>query len=243
MAGAIIPAEIWYEKFLGQLRKFIHYVTYVTIMITIATAVEEVFKQDDVAAAAARNGWLNLSAYARTIRPQLEAKLMKDVEEGSIVTALSRICTSLTPEQAQSDMIQSIAVHANLVGLSYERSDRASKRIRAIYNGVHADNNTFLTVTQGINEITIVAEARVAETFRSQLADVPSVYIKDNLVGITAKFALFHLETPNLIYALTRRLAYRDINLVEVVSTATELTFIVAKQDLPAALEQLQKDI
>ncbi len=243
MAGAIIASHVHNEKFLMSLHISIQNGISITIMITIASAVEDIFSQDDVALAAARNGWLNLSAYARAIRPHLEERLMKEIEEGSVVTALSRLCSTLSPAVPNSDILQSIAVHANLVGLSYERSDRTSKRIRAIYNTVHADNKTFLTVTQGINEITVVAEAKVAEAFRRELADVTQVYHKDNLVGITAKFALFHLETPNLIYALTRRLAYRDINLVEVVSTATELTFIVAKSDLHASLEQLQKDI
>jgi hypothetical protein len=40
-----------------------------------------------------------------------------------------------------------------------------------------------------------------------------------------------------------RRLAYKNVNLVEIVSTATELTFIIDKRDLATALEQLQKDI
>jgi hypothetical protein len=38
-------------------------------------------------------------------------------------------------------------------------------------------------------------------------------------------------------------LAYKDINIIEVVSTATELTYMIEKKDLPVALEQLQKDM
>lgn len=35
----------------------------------------------------------------------------------------------------------------------------------------------------------------------------------------------------------------KKVNIVEVVSTATELTYVIEKKDLAAALEQLQKDI
>jgi len=38
-------------------------------------------------------------------------------------------------------------------------------------------------------------------------------------------------------------LAYKNINIIEVVSTATEMTYIIEKQDVALALEQLQKDI
>lgn len=45
------------------------------------------------------------------------------------------------------------------------------------------------------------------------------------------------------MYGLMRRMALKNINLIEVVSTATELTFIIDKKDLQIGLEQLQKSI
>lgn len=215
-------------------------------MIHIATVVEDILTHDDVALAAARKGWLNLSSYARSIRPRVQEVLMKDVQEGSIVTALSRLAATHAQKdypQIGPDAIQSLAVHSNLEGITYERSDLVSAKIRETYNLVNPSNKTFLTVTQGINEITILAEAQVAQVFRGKLKDASKIYDKTNLVGITVKFALGNLELPNLIFALTRRLAYKSINIVEVVSTATELTYVIEKKDLAATLEQLQKDI
>ncbi len=215
-------------------------------MINIATLVEDILTHDDVALAAARKGWLNFSSYARSIQPQIRDGLMKDVQEGSIVTALSRLAaTHAQQEQSEigPDTIQSLAVHSNLEGITYERSELVSAKIRETYNQIKAGNKTFLTVTQGINEITILAEAQVAQVFRDKLKDASKIYDKRNLVGITVKFALGNLEIPNLIFALTRRLAYKSINIIEIVSTATELTYVIEKRDLAAALEQLQKDI
>lgn len=213
-------------------------------MITIAQTVENILRHDDVALAAAHKGWLNFSSYARAIRPQVQNSLLKDVQEGSIVTALSRIAPAMTHQPAiNSTIIQSFAVHSNLEGMTYERSEQVSADIRAIYHQIAVDNKSFLTVTQGINEITIVAQADVARLFRDKLRHAHVVYDKPNLVGITVKFAPQNLEVPNLIFSLTRRLAYRDINIIEIVSTATELTYVIEKPDVAAALEQLQKDI
>lgn len=213
-------------------------------MITIAQAVEEIFTKDDVAVAAARKGWLNLSAYARSIQPLVQAALMKEVEVGSLITALSRAVSLLSkPDTTMEGRIQSLAVHPGLDGLTYERSEAASARIRELYTRTPPDNKAFLTVTQGINEITILAEAAVARHFREALSDLPKVYDKRNLTGITIKFPLGNLEVPNLIHMFTRRLAYKDVNIIEVVSTATELTYIIEKKDAALALEQLQKDM
>lgn len=223
---------------------FDYYDIFVTIMITISQIVGDILRHDDTALAAARKGWLNFSAYARDIQAQVEDALMKDVQEASIVTALSRTAIDLhRPEERRTDVIQSLAVHSNLEGMTYERSEHSSATIREIYHQVSADNKSFLTVTQGINEVTIVAEAKVATVFRQALKGAHMVYDKSSLVGVTVKFAPSNLEIPNLIFSLTQRLAYKDINIIEIVSTATELTYILEKKDLAAALEQLQKGI
>lgn len=213
-------------------------------MITVAQITENILLQDDVALAAARKGILNLSSYARSIQPQIKRTLLKDVQEGSIVAALSRLVAGLdTAPPEITDVIQSLAVQSNLEGITYERSAEIASKIRKVYNLINVDDHTFLTVTQGINEITIVAESQVAQIFRSKLEGAHKIYDKANLVGITAKFKVGNLEIPNLIHTLTRRLAYKAVNIIEVVSTATELTYIIDRKDLEVALNQLQKDI
>lgn len=215
-------------------------------MINISKAVGDIFAQDDIAQAAAQKGWLNLSSYARDIRPAVEAALLKPASEGSIVTALSRLVTGAPaiPATAEADhILQSLSVHANLEGMTFERSEDTSARIGQIFRDLSVGNKAFLTVTQGMNEITVVAEARIAQVFRDQLRSAHKIYDKQDLVGITVKFGLSSLERPNTIYLLARRLAFKAVNLVEVVSTATELTFIIDKSELPTALAQLQKAI
>ena len=214
-------------------------------MINISQAVEDVPTHDDVALTAARLGWLNLSSYARSIRPQIENLLQKPAQEGSIVTALARLQTALQPSAGQqaSALMQGLSVHVNLEGITYGRSRETSSQIREIYAQISSATSTYLTVTQGINEITIIAEAKIAQKFREQLTNARKIYDKTNLVGITIKFDLAYLETPNLIFAHTRRLAYKDINIIEVVSTATELTYMIERKNLSIALEQLQKNI
>lgn len=213
-------------------------------MIKISVVIEEILKQDDIALAAAKQGWLNLSSYARSIQKDVEERLLKKVQIGSIVTALSRIIGTV-PIQAELGRrpVQSLVVHSSLEGMTYERNEETSDRIRRIYHATKTDNKTYLTVTQGLNEITVIAEARVAETFRTSLKRAQKIYDKKNLIGITVKFDLGYLEIPNLVFALTRRLSYKNINIIEIVSTATELTYILEKKDLACALEQLQKEV
>lgn len=213
-------------------------------MVNISQVVEDILSHDDIALGAARRGWLNLSSYARAIQPEVEAALIKPVSEGSIITALSRITSELPAHtQPSTDSIQGLSVHSNLEGMTFERSEELSQQIRDIYREVAVANKAFIAVTQGVTEVTIVASSSAARIFRDKLEGTHKIYDKQNLVGITVKFALENLEMPNLIFALTKRLAYKDINIIEIVSTATELTFIIDKADLAVALAQLQLDL
>ena len=213
-------------------------------MINISQAVQHIFSEDDIAQAAARKGWLNLSSYAREIQPVVASALLKPASEGSIITALSRIIARQPQVSIDAEhIVQSLSVHANLEGITYERSESTSNRMREIYRHVNVDNKAFVTITQGMGEITVIAEARVAHAFRQELRGSHVIYDKTDLVGITVKFDMDSLERPNTIFLLTRQLAFKGINLVEVVSTATELTFIIHKSTLAQALEQLQKAI
>lgn len=213
-------------------------------MINISQVVQEIINRDDLVLAIAGRGLLNISAYAREIQPEIETILIKNVKEGSIVAAINRNIKDLPGNEIPSgNILQSISVHSNLEGISYERTDKISQIIREAYNQVEVSNKTYLTVTQGINEITIVAEKKVANKFKEALKNFKEIYDKSNLVGITVKFDLKFLAIPNLIYALSRRLALKSINIIEIISTASELTFIIDRADLRITLEQLQKNI
>ncbi|MBU1110244.1 hypothetical protein KKB83_01350 [Patescibacteria group bacterium] len=213
-------------------------------MIKISKIVEEILNNDDLVLALAQRGLLNTSSYAREIQTEVEESSFKEVKLGSIIVAINRYLERLPRQKSAAKKgIQRLSVHTNLEGITFERTEEVSSEIRKIYNKTKINNNTYLTLTQGINEITIVAESNVANTFRKTLQTVRKIYDKKNLVGISVKFDIKHLEIPNLIFVLARRLALKNINIIEIVSTATELTFIIDKKDLQITIGQLQKNL
>lgn len=213
-------------------------------MIKISTIVQDIIDDDDLVRSLASKGLLNYMAYARNIQREVESKAMKEVQLGSITAAVARYVLNIKPIELPSEKdIQQISVQTNLEGLTYERSEEVSKKIQSIYNELKVNNKTFVTVTQGINEITIIAENSVVDIFRKKLKDYVTIYDISDIVGITAKFGIKYMAIPNLFYLLIRRLALKNINIVEIVSTATELTFIINKNNLQISLDQLQKGL
>lgn len=213
-------------------------------MIKISSVVQSIIDNDDLVRSIAAKGLLNYMAYARSIKKQVEDITMKEVQLGSITAAVARYILQIKPIELPSEKdIQQISVQTNLEGITYERSEEVSQKIQAVYNGVKVNNKTYITITQGINEITIIAENSIINIFRQKLSKYTTIYDISNIVGITVKFGIKYMSIPNLFYLLIRNLALKNINIVEIVSTATELTFILNKESLHLALDQLQKNL
>ena len=84
----------------------------------------------------------------------------------------------------------------------------------------------------------------VSEKFRSEVDELIKneeiLHTKENMVAITISFSGDFLKTPGILYMATRKLAWENINLTEIVSTMNELTFVIEKEDSIKALDVLQ---
>ena len=64
-------------------------------MIKVAAVVQEILMGSEIAFSALSSGYLNLSAYASSIKSEVEKRARKPVRQGTIVVALSRLAKTL----------------------------------------------------------------------------------------------------------------------------------------------------
>jgi len=55
--------------------------------------------------------------------------------------------------------------------------------------------------------------------------------VEKDLVSVSMSFPKDFLYTPGVLYRVVKELEWENINIFEIVSTLTELTFIVNKKD------------
>ena len=215
-------------------------------MIKISDVVEGILFSSEVALSAFHDGYLNLSAYAKTIQRQVEARAKKPVRIGSIVVALSRISkTPKTKEKRKTLLpevhIEDLSVKSGLAEVTYERTAANLARLRELYRDPAINASDFFMVTQGAGEITIVAlETTLTHIMASARPAKPKSTVR-NLVGLTARFNEKYIKVPNVVFVFVRRLALKHINIVEIVSTYTELTFIIDQYHLQEAFLTLNE--
>jgi aspartokinase len=210
-------------------------------MISISQQVKKVLEEDQEALMVLNKGFLNFSSYARMIQPQVEELCLKDVKEKSITVALSRIAKEFKKDQRLEPPIniKNISMHSNLAELTYERTQETMQKINRIINDLEIDAKNYLALTRGISEITIIGDQKIIQSFKSKLNQINPIFEKSDLTGVTASFPEEMISIPNVIYRITQKMAVKKINIIEIISTFTELTFIIEKNNSALAIEQL----
>ncbi len=211
-------------------------------MINISTVIKEIVEEDDAVLHILRANMLNLSSYARSIHKEVEKRSFKEVQLKSLIVALSRLAKHYSSDEDTFVLkLQNLSVHSNLVDISYEKTRENQNRTAKLTNLLPNNTETFFTITQGITEITIIADRSFIKTTKNIFKDVSPLFEIADLAGITLKTDITYLKIPKVIYELSRSLLMKKISIVEIVSTTTEITFIVDQKDVQLAIPQLSK--
>ncbi len=206
-------------------------------MIKVSDCVKEIIESSETALNAINLGILNYSAYAEKIHKEVEAMAKKEVQFGTIVVALSRLASSYKKQHTilPKIVIDNLSIKAPLIEFTLIKNKRNLELLRQLYD------EDFLTITSGVSEITIIASEAQRETISKAFNKKDVIAIISNLVALSVKFNQAYVYEPNLIYAILRTLALKRINIIEIISTYTELTFIVEEKDMEKAFVRLNQ--
>lgn len=203
-------------------------------MNKISDVVQTIVASSEVVYSALSDGILNLSAYARTIRREVEGKAKKPVRLGSIVVALSRLARKIMrgPSLIPEIVVDSMSVKSGLVEITFDKSEANRARLQLLYRDQRFIAADFFAVTQGASEISVVVPEPLGErVLKFYQRQKPKLFLA-NLASLTVAFDQKYLNTPNTIFAILRNFALRRVNVVEIISTYTELTFLLRQDDL-----------
>lgn len=215
-------------------------------MISIPVAVEEVVKKKPFLEGALVDKLINLSALARQIKPEVEEKIGKEVNDSAIIMALNRLVPRLELMSAMKikkvvENMGDIVVRSNLSDFTFLNTSTLYSLQARLLNEVHALKNVFCTFSQGIYETTLVVSDSIIGLVKEIFADEKLISNNTNLSLITIKLPSDNTICPGVYYYLFKELAWDNINVVEVISTANEFTIVVSDTDIHRAFSILME--
>jgi hypothetical protein len=212
-------------------------------MITVAEEVQRIIMTSPFLADGLCRGIINLSALAREIRPQIEAALLKEVSHGAILMALKRLSDRLDRDTVSSDSLlheaRDMMVRSDLSELTYRKSDSIIANQMRLLDHIQGRGDHFVTFSQGVFETTIVVSSRLKDTVETIFQSEKQISQLNDLSAIVIKLPAQAVSVPGIHYPILRQLAWQGINVIQLVSTFTELTIILDKKQFDLAFSVL----
>jgi len=212
-------------------------------MLTITDVVKELLKKTPLIEEALSKDLINYSSLARLFKPEIEKRLFKTVEIPSIVMALKRTVKKLKLPSKKLKKLEpkgELAVRSNLTEYILVASESAIRQLGVFAQILTKQANAFFALTKGVREIDVIVSDSLRTELMKLLRNEKIIAKVEDLSLIT----LFHSEgavfTPGFHYSILKALAWENINVIEIVSTYTELTIILQSKDVDAAFSVLK---
>lgn len=212
-------------------------------MISVSQAVEDIVKSNPFLGDALAKGIINHSSLARIIKPQLEEILFKDIQEGSIIVALNRLSKKLKRvEDGQNKLkgLGDLTVRSNLVDYTFLNSPTLGNAQNKLLEKIGDRKDVFITVSHGINQVTIIASQILESDIKEIFKNETSICSLQNLSSLTIKIPVEATQIPGVLYSILKIFAWDGINLIEFISTFTELTLVMESKYIDKAFSALK---
>lgn len=213
-------------------------------MVTIARTVEKIIQGKPFLQEALIRGIVNVAALAEEITSEVEQEMGQKVKFSAVMMAIRRLGEKLEKtviNRARFDKNSDINVRSDLYEITVKKVPGIQTKISKLYELINTIETDILTVTQGFNEITLITNKRNKPKLRKVFKSIEIKSEIDDIASITINIPVEAIESVGLFYIATKALTWENINAIEVVSTFTELTFIIKEKDAAKAFDTLKR--
>ena len=204
-------------------------------MVTVSHIVKKIVSEQAFVEEGLANGIISVGNLAEQIQPKIEKELNKKIKLPAVVMALRRYADEISEHRKKTgkfDYAGEILMKTNICDVNFVKSHTLTAKLKTIHNLVNFERGDTLNVIIGNNEVSIVINEKYMEKLLKFMSGEKMLNKEQELVALTIIFTSDDfIHTPGVIFNAVRKLAWENINIYEIVSTMTELTFILNKKD------------
>ena len=205
----------------------------VFVMVTVSHIVQKVINEKIFILEVMNRGLISYGSLAIQLKPEIEKELGKEVKTHAIVMALRRHAEQLKKkrETISFNYYSEIILKTDICDISVRRSLTLFNKLKKLYDMVNFENGDILNIIHGRCEVSIITNERYWGKMFELLKVEKVLNVKKNLLSLTLTFPQDYVYAPRVMFKILRNFAWENINIFEIVSTDTELTFILDKND------------
>lgn len=214
-------------------------------MVTISHIVKKIVSEQPFVEEGLANGIVSIAGLAEQMQPKIEQELGKKARLPAIVMALRRFSEAISEQRKGTkkfDYSGELLIKTNIADFTFVKTHTLLAKLRTIHNLADFERGDTLNIILGNNEVSIIINEKHIQKLMRFLAGEKIVNREENLVSLTIVFTKDDFtHTPGIIFNAVRKLAWNNVNIYEIVSTMTELTFILHQKDSMKAYDVLQE--
>ena len=212
-------------------------------MVTVSHIVQKVINEKIFILEAMNRGLISYGSLATQLKPEIEKELGKEVKTHAIVMALRRHAEQLKKkrETISFSYNSEIILKTDICDISVRRSLTLFNKLKKLYDMVNFENGDILNIIHGRCEVSMITNERYWGKMFELLKVEKVLNVKKNLLSLTLTLPQDYVYTPGVMFKLLRNFAWENFNIFDIVSTDTELTFILDKNDAIKAYVVLEK--
>lgn len=216
----------------------------VHIVTSIQQVVKDLIEQQPFLEEALSQNLINHNELGRKLKPQVELNLKTTVKESAVSMAVRRYSRQITQEVKIKNKIElddaDIIIRQGLFEFTVHKTPETIKIVRKIHDIIELSPRDFLTITYGMYEITIVTNQRIRPDLESLFEVNTRRKVINGLSALSLKLPEDASEGVGLYYIITKALAWNNVNIVEIISTWSELTLIIEDDKINLSHEVIQ---
>ena len=211
-------------------------------MITIPQAVEKIIRRSRYLSEALSKDLINTSSLARYMKSEVESLVFKSVTMSSIIMSIRRLQKSLPSGYRQITIFEEapdMIVRSNLTLIYVKNSVDLLQKLSTIEKTTQSFQKKAL-FTYGRIETIVLTNKMNLERIKKILKKEEIAQVFPNVSSITIHLPQEAVVNPGIFYFFIKSLAWEGVNILDILSTHTELTLVFRPQDINSAFGIIQ---
>ena len=206
-------------------------------MISLPQAVHNLIDRSPFIKEALSAGLINNTSLARHLKDDVTKLIKKEATISAIRSAIDRmpIDTIYQLDKSLSVFMKQLGhsnVRSELVDYTYRNSPSLMQSQANFLKSIDTSKKYFYSFSKGVNETTIVISQYLAAQLEENFQNERQIMMRNELAAISIMLPERNLDVHGVYYTILKQLAWKAINVVEIISTSYEITLVVDNEDV-----------
>jgi len=213
-------------------------------MVTVSHIAHRLVDEKTFLREAISKGIASYGSIAKQLKPDIEKELGKQVEHFAIIAALQRYAENVDEKFKDIKFnanTSEVNLKSNIIDINVLKTQNLFDKLKRFYDIVHFEKGDIINIIYGRNSVTSLTNERYREKIFNFLQNQKINKIEENLVALSFTIGKKLVDTPGVLFQISRSFAWENINIIEIISIDLEITFIIEEKDAIRGYEALQK--